>query len=189
MFLTFCFYSSLRVAVDFLDSRSFCKNSHHMKGESLMKKRHLEILGYRVVQVRWHHWRLHCTSLPLIWFKSQQHSDRQWITCVLQIPHFEWNSMELSTPDAWKEYLKKNIFRELSSWRPYLLNSEVMLHSVLWHSCEISLSIFRLNDWTELRKQFVNIHQVLFIFSHWALSWHESTSFMLSETIYYGFLY
>ncbi|XP_049904205.1 FAST kinase domain-containing protein 1, mitochondrial [Epinephelus moara] len=70
-----------RVAVDFLDSRSFCKNSHHMKGEALMKKRHLEILGYRVVQ----------------------------------IPHFEWNSMELSTPDAWKEYLKKNIFRELSS--------------------------------------------------------------------------
>ncbi|XP_054471380.1 FAST kinase domain-containing protein 1, mitochondrial [Anoplopoma fimbria] len=70
-----------RVAVDFLDSKSFCKNSPHMKGETLMRKRHLEILGYRVVQ----------------------------------IPHFEWNSMELSTPDAWKEYLKKNIFRELSS--------------------------------------------------------------------------
>ncbi|KAK9537588.1 hypothetical protein VZT92_005192 [Zoarces viviparus] len=70
-----------RVAVDFLDSKSFCKNSPHMKGETQMRKRHLEILGYRVVQ----------------------------------IPHFEWNSMELSTPDAWKEYLKKNIFRELSS--------------------------------------------------------------------------
>ncbi|XP_037343763.2 FAST kinase domain-containing protein 1, mitochondrial [Pungitius pungitius] len=70
-----------RVAVDFLDSKSFCKNTPHMKGEALMRKRHLEILGYRVVQ----------------------------------IPHFEWNSMELSTPDAWKEYLKKNIFRELSS--------------------------------------------------------------------------
>ncbi|XP_074515447.1 FAST kinase domain-containing protein 1, mitochondrial [Sebastes fasciatus] len=70
-----------RVAVDFLDSKSFCKNSHHMKGEAMMRKRHLEILGYRVIQ----------------------------------IPHFEWNSMELSTPDAWKEYLKKNIFRELSS--------------------------------------------------------------------------
>ncbi|KAM6955598.1 FAST kinase domain-containing protein 1, mitochondrial isoform 2-T2 [Lycodopsis pacificus] len=70
-----------RVAVGFLDSKSFCKNSPHMKGEALMRKRHLEILGYRVVQ----------------------------------IPHFEWNSMELSTPDAWKEYLKKNIFRELSS--------------------------------------------------------------------------
>ncbi|GAA6231208.1 FAST kinase domain-containing protein 1, mitochondrial [Lates japonicus] len=70
-----------RVAVNFLDSKSFCKNSHHMKGEVLMKKRHLEILGYRVVQ----------------------------------IPHFEWNSMELSTPDAWKEYLKKKIFREPSS--------------------------------------------------------------------------
>lgn len=33
----------------------------------------------------------------------------------LQIPHFEWNSMELSTQDAWKEYLKKKIFKELSS--------------------------------------------------------------------------
>uniref|UniRef100_A0A8C5I8A9 RAP domain-containing protein n=1 Tax=Gouania willdenowi TaxID=441366 RepID=A0A8C5I8A9_GOUWI len=64
-----------RVAVDFLDSKSFCKNSHHMKGEVLMRKRHLEILGYRVVQ----------------------------------IPHFEWNSMELSTHDAWKAYLKKKI--------------------------------------------------------------------------------
>uniref|UniRef100_A0A665VHC4 RAP domain-containing protein n=1 Tax=Echeneis naucrates TaxID=173247 RepID=A0A665VHC4_ECHNA len=70
-----------RVSVDFLDSKSFCKNSHHMKGEALMRKRHLEILGYRVIQ----------------------------------IPHFEWNSMELSTPDAWKEYLKKKIFRDLSS--------------------------------------------------------------------------
>ncbi|XP_040912391.1 FAST kinase domain-containing protein 1, mitochondrial [Toxotes jaculatrix] len=70
-----------RVAVDFLDSKSFCKNSHHMKGDALMRKRHLEILGYRVVQ----------------------------------IPHFEWNSMELSTQDAWKEYLKKKIFGEPSS--------------------------------------------------------------------------
>lgn len=69
-----------RVAVDFLDSKSFCKNSRHMKGESLMRKRHLEILGYRVVQ----------------------------------IPHFEWNSMELSTHNAWKEYLRKKIFTELS---------------------------------------------------------------------------
>ncbi|XP_061649600.1 FAST kinase domain-containing protein 1, mitochondrial isoform X1 [Phyllopteryx taeniolatus] len=67
-----------RVAVNFLDFKSFCKNSHHTKGEALMRKRHLEILGYRVVQ----------------------------------IPHFEWNSMELSTLDAWKEYLKKKIFRE-----------------------------------------------------------------------------
>uniref|UniRef100_A0A8C7ZUK3 FAST kinase domains 1 n=1 Tax=Oryzias sinensis TaxID=183150 RepID=A0A8C7ZUK3_9TELE len=64
-----------RIAVDFLDSKSFCKNSHHMKGETLMRQRHLEILGYRVIQ----------------------------------IPHFEWNSMELSTVDAWKEYLKRKI--------------------------------------------------------------------------------
>ncbi|XP_056145440.1 FAST kinase domain-containing protein 1, mitochondrial [Lampris incognitus] len=70
-----------RIAVEFLDSKLFCKNSHHIKGEPLMKKRHLEILGYHVVQ----------------------------------IPHFEWNSMELSTQDAWKEYLKKKIFTQLSS--------------------------------------------------------------------------
>lgn len=42
----------LSVAVELLDSRYFCKNSHHIKGEALIKKRHLEILGYRVVQVR-----------------------------------------------------------------------------------------------------------------------------------------
>ncbi|XP_034069278.1 FAST kinase domain-containing protein 1, mitochondrial [Gymnodraco acuticeps] len=70
-----------RVAVNFLDSNSFCKNSHHLRGNALMTKRHLEIMGYLVVQV----------------------------------PHFEWNSMELSTPNAWKEYLKKNLFGQLSS--------------------------------------------------------------------------
>ncbi|XP_028821142.1 FAST kinase domain-containing protein 1, mitochondrial-like [Denticeps clupeoides] len=68
-----------RVALEFLDSKSFCKNSHHFKGEVMMKKRHLEILGYHVVQ----------------------------------IPHFEWNSMELATPDAWKQYLRKKIFKDL----------------------------------------------------------------------------
>nr|XP_048725945.1 FAST kinase domain-containing protein 1, mitochondrial-like [Caretta caretta] len=65
-----------RIAVEFLDSKAFCKNSYHLKGDTAMKKRHLEILGYQVVQ----------------------------------IPHFEWNSMELSSKDAWMEYLKKNIF-------------------------------------------------------------------------------
>ncbi|XP_053353024.1 FAST kinase domain-containing protein 1, mitochondrial [Clarias gariepinus] len=69
-----------RIALDFLNSKSFCKNSQHIKGDVLMRKRHLEILGYH----------------------------------VLQIPHFEWNSMELSTPDAWKEYLKKRLFTELA---------------------------------------------------------------------------
>ncbi|XP_052005108.1 FAST kinase domain-containing protein 1, mitochondrial [Xyrauchen texanus] len=68
-----------RVALDFLDSKSFCKNSRHMKGEAMMRKRHLEILGYH----------------------------------VLQIPHFEWNSMELSTQDALREYLRKKIFTDL----------------------------------------------------------------------------
>ncbi|CAH2305714.1 FAST kinase domain-containing 1, mitochondrial [Pelobates cultripes] len=65
-----------RVAVEFLDSKAFCKNSSHIKGEYIMKKRHLEMLGYHVVQI---------SSL-------------------------EWNSMELSTKAAWKEYLRKNLF-------------------------------------------------------------------------------
>ncbi|XP_007888173.1 FAST kinase domain-containing protein 1, mitochondrial [Callorhinchus milii] len=69
-----------RVAIEFLDSKAFCKNSQHMKGKEVMKKRHLEILGYHVVQ----------------------------------IPHFEWNSMELSTKEAWMEYLRKKIFAEES---------------------------------------------------------------------------
>ncbi|XP_035532546.1 FAST kinase domain-containing protein 1, mitochondrial [Morone saxatilis] len=70
-----------RVAVDFLGRRSFTKNVSHCLGEIAVKKRHLEILGYRVVQ----------------------------------IPHFEWNSMELSTNDAWKEYLRKKLFSEPSA--------------------------------------------------------------------------
>lgn len=60
--------------------------------------------------------------------------------CVRSIPHFEWNSMELSTPDAWKEYLKKNIFRERSSWRPYLLNGG---SNVFW---VLGLRIFKINE-------------------------------------------
>ncbi|XP_074071868.1 FAST kinase domain-containing protein 1, mitochondrial-like [Macrotis lagotis] len=70
-----------RVALEFLDSRAFCKNTTHLKGRSSMKKRHLEILGYRVIQ----------------------------------IPHLEWNSMELSTKDAWMEYLRERMFAEVQS--------------------------------------------------------------------------
>ncbi|KAG9271589.1 FAST kinase domain-containing protein 1, mitochondrial [Astyanax mexicanus] len=69
---------SRRIAIDFLDSESYCNRSHHVKGEVLMRKRHLEILGYQVIQ----------------------------------IPHFEWNSMELSNNDDWKEYLRKKLFTE-----------------------------------------------------------------------------
>ncbi|XP_043848444.1 FAST kinase domain-containing protein 1, mitochondrial isoform X2 [Dromiciops gliroides] len=45
-----------RVALDFLDSRAFCKNIPHLKGRSAMKKRHLEILGYRVIQIPYLEW-------------------------------------------------------------------------------------------------------------------------------------
>ncbi|NWX82235.1 FAKD1 protein, partial [Nothoprocta pentlandii] len=65
-----------RIALEFLDPKDFSKDSHHLKGESAVKKRHLEMLGYRVVQ----------------------------------IPHFEWNSMVLSTKEAQLEYLKKQLY-------------------------------------------------------------------------------
>uniref|UniRef100_A0A670XS72 FAST kinase domains 1 n=1 Tax=Pseudonaja textilis TaxID=8673 RepID=A0A670XS72_PSETE len=44
------------IAVEFLDSEAFCKNSNHVKGFIAMKKRHLEILGYQVVQIPYYEW-------------------------------------------------------------------------------------------------------------------------------------
>ncbi|KAF1411355.1 FAST kinase domain-containing protein 1, mitochondrial, partial [Spheniscus magellanicus] len=65
-----------RIALEFLDSKAFSKDSRHLKGEPALKKRHLEMLGYRVVQ----------------------------------IPHFEWNSMVLSTKGEQLEYLRKHLY-------------------------------------------------------------------------------
>ncbi|NXG16257.1 FAKD1 protein, partial [Grallaria varia] len=66
-----------RIALEFLDSRAFSKDySRHLKGEHAVKKRHLEMLGYRVVQ----------------------------------IPHFEWNSMVLSTKGEQLEYLRQRLY-------------------------------------------------------------------------------
>ncbi|KFV50717.1 FAST kinase domain-containing protein 1 [Gavia stellata] len=65
-----------RVALEFLDSKAFSKDSRHLKGEPAVKKRHLEMLGYRVVQ----------------------------------IPHFEWNSMVLSTKGERLEYLRRHLY-------------------------------------------------------------------------------
>ncbi|XP_019472725.1 FAST kinase domain-containing protein 1, mitochondrial isoform X2 [Meleagris gallopavo] len=65
-----------RIALEFLDSKAFSKDSRHLKGEPAVKKRHLEILGYRVIQ----------------------------------IPHFEWNSMVLSTKPEQLEYLRKRLY-------------------------------------------------------------------------------
>ncbi|XP_074255611.1 FAST kinase domain-containing protein 1, mitochondrial isoform X1 [Saimiri boliviensis] len=45
-----------RIALEFLDSKAFCRNIPHMKGKSAMKKRHLEILGYRVIQISQFEW-------------------------------------------------------------------------------------------------------------------------------------
>ncbi|XP_053925404.1 FAST kinase domain-containing protein 1, mitochondrial [Cuculus canorus] len=65
-----------RIALEFLDSKAFSKDSRHLKGETAVKKRHLEVLGYRVVQ----------------------------------IPHFEWNSMVLSTKGERVEYLRRHLY-------------------------------------------------------------------------------
>ncbi|NXD20263.1 FAKD1 protein, partial [Spelaeornis formosus] len=66
-----------RIALEFLDSKAFSKDySRHLKGEPAVKKRHLEMLGYR----------------------------------VLQIPHFEWNSMVLSTSGEQLEYLRQQLY-------------------------------------------------------------------------------
>ncbi|XP_032845575.1 FAST kinase domain-containing protein 1, mitochondrial isoform X1 [Tyto alba] len=65
-----------RIALEFLDSKAFSKHSRHLKGECAVKKRHLEMLGYQVVQ----------------------------------IPHFEWNSMVLSTKGERLEYLRRHLY-------------------------------------------------------------------------------
>uniref|UniRef100_A0A8C3V411 FAST kinase domains 1 n=1 Tax=Catharus ustulatus TaxID=91951 RepID=A0A8C3V411_CATUS len=66
-----------KIALEFLDSKAFSKDySRHLKGEPAVKKRHLEMLGYRVVQ----------------------------------IPHFEWNSMVLSTKGEQLEYLRQQLY-------------------------------------------------------------------------------
>ncbi|NWU52026.1 FAKD1 protein, partial [Dromas ardeola] len=65
-----------KIALEFLDSKAFSKNSRYLKGEPAVKKRHLEMLGYRVIQ----------------------------------IPHFEWNSMVLSAKGEQLEYLRKHLY-------------------------------------------------------------------------------
>uniref|UniRef100_A0A8C3DAT9 FAST kinase domains 1 n=1 Tax=Corvus moneduloides TaxID=1196302 RepID=A0A8C3DAT9_CORMO len=77
-------FTVCRIALEFLDSKAFSKDySRHLKGEPAVKKRHLEMLGYRVVQ----------------------------------IPHFEWNSMVLSTKGEQLEYLRKQLYTEYSDVR------------------------------------------------------------------------
>uniref|UniRef100_H0V4D8 FAST kinase domains 1 n=1 Tax=Cavia porcellus TaxID=10141 RepID=H0V4D8_CAVPO len=70
-----------RIVIKYLDSKSFCTNIPHLQGKSAMRKRHLEILGYRLIQ----------------------------------IPHFEWNSMALSVRGARMDYLRQHIFGDRKS--------------------------------------------------------------------------
>ncbi|NXP48969.1 FAKD1 protein, partial [Heliornis fulica] len=45
-----------RIALEFLDSKAFSRNLRQLKGEYAVKKRHLEMLGYRVVQIPYFEW-------------------------------------------------------------------------------------------------------------------------------------
>ncbi|XP_069838952.1 FAST kinase domain-containing protein 1, mitochondrial-like isoform X2 [Dendropsophus ebraccatus] len=45
-----------RYAVELLGLKAFCHNAH-LKGQFAMKKRHLEMLGYRVIQIPTHEWK------------------------------------------------------------------------------------------------------------------------------------
>ncbi|XP_077985203.1 FAST kinase domain-containing protein 1, mitochondrial-like [Glandiceps talaboti] len=65
-----------RVAIDYRGAKSYCSNAHYPLGSQEMKRRHLEILGYRYVT----------------------------------IPHFEWNSMVLSSTEDYENYLRNKIF-------------------------------------------------------------------------------
>ncbi|XP_050395176.1 FAST kinase domain-containing protein 1, mitochondrial [Patella vulgata] len=46
-----------RVAILPFLERDYCRQSHHLTGSSLMLKRHLEILGYKVVQIPYYEWK------------------------------------------------------------------------------------------------------------------------------------
>ncbi|XP_077993601.1 FAST kinase domain-containing protein 1, mitochondrial-like [Glandiceps talaboti] len=45
-----------RIAIDFLTPRHLCTNSRHPLGQVEMKKRHLEIMGYRYVMIPHYEW-------------------------------------------------------------------------------------------------------------------------------------
>nr|XP_054751531.1 FAST kinase domain-containing protein 1, mitochondrial-like [Lytechinus pictus] len=45
-----------RVAIDYLFSNSYCANSRHALGIIAMKKRHLELMGYKYIQIPYFEW-------------------------------------------------------------------------------------------------------------------------------------
>lgn len=75
----FKYWIFFRVAVRILPPSSFCVNIRMLLGPEVLKTRHLEILGYKVIQ----------------------------------IPHYEWNSMQLGEKKIKMEYLRNKIF----SWQ------------------------------------------------------------------------
>lgn len=68
-------FTVCRIALEFLDSKAFSRDySRHLKGEPAVKKRHLEMLGYRVVQV-----------------SSKQYFDRSGLYQQCKMIHFPHN--------------------------------------------------------------------------------------------------
>ncbi|XP_071942667.1 FAST kinase domain-containing protein 1, mitochondrial-like [Antedon mediterranea] len=45
-----------RIAIDFLSKSQFCLNSHHTSGLVAAKKRHLEVMGYKYIQIPYYVW-------------------------------------------------------------------------------------------------------------------------------------
>lgn len=60
--ILFCLH---RVAILLLKIDSFCQNNRsHLRGQEILRQRHLEILGYRVVQISYNEWNSMYMNLP-----------------------------------------------------------------------------------------------------------------------------
>ncbi|XP_014677101.1 PREDICTED: uncharacterized protein LOC106816969 [Priapulus caudatus] len=73
-----------RVAMNVTSPAQYCSNENRLLAQGVMKWRHLEMLGYRVVQVS----------------------------------HFEWNSMSLCDPVEKARYLRRKVFARARKERP-----------------------------------------------------------------------
>lgn len=52
MILNHSLYLIDRIALCIDDQKRFCTNSHHLLGKEAIKQRHLQLVGYQVVQVK-----------------------------------------------------------------------------------------------------------------------------------------
>lgn len=59
-----CFLA-FRVAILLLNSDSFCQNDfQNVRGKEALKERHLEIMGFKVVQINYKQWNSMYMNLP-----------------------------------------------------------------------------------------------------------------------------